>query len=206
METVLCFGDSNTWGYAPGQNRRFNSSERWPSILQQILGDQIKVIEEGLPGRTTVHDDPVEGKHKNGARYLLPCLETHHPDLVILLLGTNDLKHRFGLNADDISRGAAHLVEVIQGFRHPMMNKSAKVLLVAPPPIFEVGYFASIFEKGEAKSRGLGKAYSARARELNCEYLDAGSIILSCSKEGIHWQQDAHKVFAEHVAGVLKPK
>ena len=206
MKTILCYGDSNTWGYAPNQNRRFDEQERWTGRLQASLAGPVKIVEEGLPGRTTVLDDPIEGEHKNGARYLLPCLESHHPDVVIVLLGTNDLKHRFNLSADDISRGAAKLVEIVRGFRHNMMPTAAEVVLVAPPPIKEIGYFAPMFEGGENKSNDFGKAFSARARELNCGFIDAGTIIHSCPSEGIHWQQDAHKVFAAYLSDFIKER
>lgn len=199
MKTILCYGDSNTWGYAPNQNRRYTSTERWPGILQMLLGEDVCVIEEGLPGRTTVHKDPIEGDHKSGESYLLPCLESHHPDFVILVLGTNDLKHRFGASAEDVAKGAAKLVAVIQGFQHPMMKRPPKVLLVVPPPIKEVGYFADMFKEGEAKSKGLAQAFSEQAALLNCECLDAGEVIQSCPKEGIHWQQTAHQKLAESI-------
>ena len=97
MRRILCFGDSNTWGYDPATGERFDEQTRWTGVLQAALGGDYTVIEEGLNGRTTVWDDPIEG-HKNGHEYLVPCLETHRPlDLVVLMLGTNDLKRRFSL-------------------------------------------------------------------------------------------------------------
>lgn len=107
MKTILCYGDSNTYGAIPidfdlldkhfiASHYRLSKEKRWSSILQAELGSTYHVIEEGLNGRTTVWDDPTEGKHKNGLTYLIPCLETHAPiDLVILMLGTNDLKPKF---------------------------------------------------------------------------------------------------------------
>ena len=107
MKTILCYGDSNTWGYDPVSQDRYPPTQRWVSVLARELGPEYQVIAEGLNGRTTVWPDPVEGEHKNGKAYLLPCLESHHPlDLVVLMLGTNDLKHRFGLSAWDIARAA----------------------------------------------------------------------------------------------------
>ena len=99
MKTILCYGDSNTWGYNPSMGGRYARDERWPGVLRKELGEGYLVIEEGLNGRTTVWDDPIEG-YKNGKTYLVPCLETHKPlDLVIILLGTNDLKMRFSVSA-----------------------------------------------------------------------------------------------------------
>src|SRR5262245_18689824 len=106
MPTVLCYGDSNTHGTPPmsdmADQGRYPADQRWTGVLRRELGAGWTMIEEGLPGRTTVHDDPIEGVHKNGRRYLLPCLESHRPlDAIVLMLGTNDLKARFSLPAED---------------------------------------------------------------------------------------------------------
>ncbi len=91
MKTIVCFGDSNTWGFAPISKARYDRDTRWPGVLRNALGGGYLVIEEGQNGRTTVWDDPIEA-NKNGATYLLPCLESHKPlDLLIIKLGTNDL-------------------------------------------------------------------------------------------------------------------
>src|SRR6185312_8487577 len=118
MRTVLCFGDSNTHGTRPmvslEDDSRFDRSTRWPGVVEARLGDGWRVVEEGLPGRTTVHDDPIEGFHKNGQRYLQACLESHKPlDAIVLMLGTNDLKARFNLPASDIAAGAGVLLGII---------------------------------------------------------------------------------------------
>src|SRR6185436_143967 len=97
MKTILCFGDSNTWGFIPESItepfwRRHAPDVRWPGVLARELGSGYSVIEEGLGGRTTVHDDPVMG-NRNGSLHLPPCLESHKPlDLVVLMMGTNYLK------------------------------------------------------------------------------------------------------------------
>jgi lysophospholipase L1-like esterase len=87
MKTILCFGDSNTWGFCPDGTGRFEWEARWPGILQRELWGYARVIEEGLNARTTVFDDPVEGVYvcRNGSRHLPLLLETHRPiDLVII--------------------------------------------------------------------------------------------------------------------------
>ena len=113
MRSILCFGDSNTHGQIPGMGPldRYAREQRWPGILQAQLGAGWHVIEEGLSGRTTVHDDPIEGAHKNGRLYLRPCLQSHAPlDLVILMLGTNDLKVRFHMPPSEVAMGIGCLV------------------------------------------------------------------------------------------------
>jgi lysophospholipase L1-like esterase len=99
MKTILCYGDSNTWGYIPGTGERYASHVRWPGVLQNALGNGYVIIEEGLCGRTTVWDDPIE-EYRSGKEYLIPCLKSHAPlDLVVLMLGSNDLKMRFAAPA-----------------------------------------------------------------------------------------------------------
>ena len=119
--TVLCFGDSNTHGTPPvpnlGASGRYDRSARWPTLMAGHLGADWHVIEEGHPGRTTVHDDPIEGAHRNGLTVLPSLLESHKPlDVVILMLGTNDLKGRFSVNATDIALSLERLIGVIRAF------------------------------------------------------------------------------------------
>ena len=115
MKTVLCFGDSNTHGQIPGKDGgRYEKEIRWPGVLKSMLGDSFDVIEEGLGGRTTVFEDPIE-EDKSGKAYLQQCLHSHKPiDLIIVMLGTNDLKIRFGLTAYDVSLGLETLVKKIE--------------------------------------------------------------------------------------------
>ncbi|WP_234495652.1 SGNH/GDSL hydrolase family protein [Vibrio maritimus] len=199
MKTILCFGDSNTWGCSPDLPRRYTPEERWTMLLKAKLSGEFNIIEEGLNSRTTVLDDPYEDG-KNGLSYLLPCLESHHPDLVVLMLGTNDLKSRFNLTASDISKGAARLVQTIQNFQHSFMTSPPKVLLVSPTHVYEVDPSKEGFYGAEAKSKELSFFYERRAKELDCYFFDAASEIEPCSKEGIHWQVDQHAKFADILA------
>ena len=111
MKTVLCYGDSNTWGYDPWTRLRYPPSVRWTGVLAERLGPVYRVVEEGLNGRTTRWDDPME-PGRNGQMYLGPCIESHAPlDLIVVMLGTNDLKRRFNLTSSDIAESAAGLAE-----------------------------------------------------------------------------------------------
>ncbi|QIA65078.1 G-D-S-L family lipolytic protein [Vibrio astriarenae] len=202
MKSVLCFGDSNTWGYAPDLPRRFNMSERWTMQLQLLLGDQYRIIEEGLNSRTTVFEDPFE-PGKKGLDYLYPCLESHHPDLVVLMLGTNDLKTRFNVSASDISKGAARLVEMIQRFHHGFMAKPADVLLVSPTLVFETRIGFEGFDGAAEKSKQLGHYFKLRSEELNCHFLDAAEFVEPCAVEGVHWPLDQHTKFAHRLSEII---
>lgn len=200
MSTILCYGDSNTWGYDPATGERFDRNTRWTGILRNTLGDGYWVIEEGLNGRTTVWDDPIE-LHKNGATYLPPCLETHKPlELVIIMLGTNDLKQRFSLPPSDIAKGAGVLVKIVQKSEVALGDKAPKVLLMAPPPTVTLTEFAEMFEGAGEKSKKFGEYYKAVAEELGCAFLDAGSVIVSSELDGIHFDAPQHRKLGEAVA------
>lgn len=189
MKTILCYGDSNTWGYDPRLEDRYPLAQRWTSVLAQELGPDYQVIAEGLNGRTTVWPDPVEGEYKSGKTYLLPCLESHHPiDLVVLMLGTNDLKHRFGLSAWDIARAAGTLVEMI--FLTPWGPEGLppQVLLLAPPPTCAAGTrFGDMFAGADETSQDLSRCYRQIAAEYQCEFLDTATVIRSSRVDGIHF-------------------
>jgi lysophospholipase L1-like esterase len=203
MKTILCYGDSNTWGYDASTDDRFPAETRWPKVLQRELGDGYEVIAEGLNGRTTVWPDPVEGEYKSGKSTLTACLESHHPiDLVVILLGTNDLKHRFGQSAWDIARSAAALVQIVMGSAFGPKSLGPEVLLIAPPPtVVAGGPFAEMFAGADEKSRDLGKHYSVRAAEQGCAFLDAGNVIISTKLDGIHLDASEQIKLGKAVAG-----
>ena len=155
MREILCFGDSNTWGYDPATRGRFANNVRWTGVLQAALGTDFRVIEEGLNGRTTVWEDPVEGD-KVGKRHLMPCLESQAPlDLVILMLGTNDTKKRYSAPPVDITAGVGVLLDIISHCTAGRDEKAPPVLVMAPAPLTKLTEFAQIFDGGVEKSRAL---------------------------------------------------
>lgn len=204
MKTILCYGDSNTWGYNPITQDRFSRDERWPGVLRQELGDGYQVIEEGLNGRTTVWDDPIEG-YKNGEEYLIPCLESHQPiELVVIMLGTNDLKMRFSLSAYDIANGAGVLADIVQRSEGGPKGEPPKVLLMAPPPLGELTEFAEMFEGAEIKSKRLSEHYRRVAEEHGCMFLDTSGVIASSDIDGVHLELSEHRKLGKAVAALVK--
>jgi lysophospholipase L1-like esterase len=201
MVTVLCFGDSNTWGTVPGESRRYNEGERWPALLNHIL-QNVNVIEEGQQGRTIVYNNPFQGD-QNGQRYLKDCLEKYATDLILILLGTNDLKKRYALNADTVAKNAASLAQEALRFKDSSANKKVKVLLIAPPPVYEVGFYAKMYQGAAVKSLELAERYAHYAQVVGCGFFDAGSVVTSCKDEGIHWQVEQHQLLANALAPVV---
>ena len=204
MKTVLCYGDSNTWGYSPIDGTRYARDVRWPGVLRNELGEGYLVIEEGLNGRTTVWDDPIEG-YKNGKEYLIPCLETHKPiDLVVIMLGTNDLKMRFSVSAFDIANGAGVLVDVVQKSATGPGDNAPQVLLLAPPPVARLTDFAEMFSGAEEKAERFAAHYRRVAQEKGCAFLDTGKVIVSSNLDGIHFEPGEHQKLGVAVAALAK--
>jgi lysophospholipase L1-like esterase len=207
--TLLCYGDSNTHGTMPMASLmdmgRFAPDQRWPGVLQAELGSAWRVIEEGLPGRTTVHPDPIAGVHKNGLAVLPAVLESHRPlDLVVLMLGTNDLKHRFGVPPVEIAVSIEHLVlAALRSGTGPGAAAPA-VVLVAPPPVLETGCLAEVFEGGAAKSARLAGFYAEIAARHGTGFLDAGRHIASSPLDGVHYDAEAHATLGRAVAGTVR--
>ncbi len=201
MRTVLCYGDSNTWGFDPQTGGRFAPNVRWPGVMARGLGEAFRVVEEGLSGRTTVRDDPIEGAHKNGRTYLRACLESHKPiDLVALMLGTNDLKGRFGASASDIAQGAASLAEEILRSGCGTGGGAPAVILVAPPPLGRLTELAEMFEGAAEKSARFAGHYRRFAGQYGCGFLDAGTVATSSDLDGIHLEAEEHRKLGEAVA------
>jgi lysophospholipase L1-like esterase len=208
MATVVCYGDSNTWGAMPMSGRivpqRFSANERWPGVLREALGAGHTVIEEGLNGRTTCLDDPVDGAHKNGLKFLPVVLETHAPfDLLVIKLGTNDLKYRLSMQPDDIADGAGVLVDTAKRSISGPGDKPPAILLVSPAPLGELTWLAGMFAGGLEKSRRLGVEMARVAADRDVAFLDAGTLVVSSKVDGIHLDADEHRKLGGAVAEMV---
>ena len=200
MKTVLCYGDSNTWGADPARVPRFGWEDRWPGVLQRELGEGYRVIEEGLPGRNTRWDDPIE-RQRNGLTQLRPVIESHVPlDIVIVMLGTNDLKRRYNLTASDIAQSAGDLAKTAQQLATNTAGASARVLLVAPPPIAELSDYDLLFEGALEKSLKFSRYFALAAKWYEVDFLDAGAVIQSSPVDGIHFEVEEHHKLGEAIA------
>jgi lysophospholipase L1-like esterase len=205
MATILCYGDSNTWGCAPmagwGIPTRFGPDMRWPGVMRSLLGHGHVVAEEGLNGRTTCHDDPVEGLHKNGEAHLPVALETHQTvDLVVVMLGTNDLKARFGLPPGDIALGAGRLVRLARQSEVGPDGRPPKVLLACPAPVARLTLFSEMFAGAQEKSRALGPLYRAVAEQHGAAFVNLGDHVRSSDVDGIHLDADQQQALGRAMA------
>lgn len=209
MKTILCYGDSNTWGAIPRRHiddiRRYPAEHRWVGVLQRELGPDFSVIGEGLRGRTTVWDDPIEGHHKNGSTTLIPCLESHSPlDFVVLFLGTNDLKSRFSISEHEIALGIDVLIKTIYQSNTGINGIPPQILVLAPPPVARLTFFAEIFDGAVEKSKKLGSHYKGIAEKNKCLFLDTSEIIETSNVDGIHFDSQEHCKLGKVVAQIIR--
>ena len=198
MRTILCFGDSNTWGFNPETARRFPRDVRWPGKLQAALGEEWEVIEEGLTGRTATLDSPL-APGKNGLTYLEPCLDSHAPlDAVLIAVGTNDLAERYGLTATDVARAAARLASVVSRSQAGPEETSPLPILICPPPVGDTAWRED-WASAAAKSAVLPERFRAVADEGGWELIDLGEVTRFSNIDGIHLDAAGHSAVAEHI-------
>ncbi len=203
MKNILCFGDSNTWGYAPFTKLRFDTNTRWTGVLQQNLGDEYCVIEEGLNGRTTVHNE--EGRpFRSGAKLLPVLMESHAPlDLVIIMLGTNDLKTKFNSTPQQIAENIKVVCELANNNEY---NLKAQILLISPTHVVEMKDEDKVeFAGAIEKSLEFAIYYERVAKQLNLHFLDAAQIVQTTTEDGVHWTAQQHREFGLKIAKEIIP-
>lgn len=210
-KTVLCFGDSLTWGFDPrgGANLiRYGFAERWTRQLQAELGASYHVVENGLNGRTTVFDDPVLGD-MSGLAQLPVALKSNMPlDLVIILLGSNDAKTRFNVNGDEIARGLSRLLEVVSKSSFGPNGKAPSTLVLIPPEMGEVGgtWLEPMFDPVHSRAalKRIRETYPTVANAFGAECFDINQVVGPGAIDGIHFDPEALKPIAKEIANVVR--
>jgi len=202
-QSILCYGDSNTWGYVPLSAARLKRAERWPTLLQSNLGHGYHVIAEGLNGRTTAWDEPFR-PGRNGRESFLPVLESHAPlSLVIIMLGSNDLKHHLNVSAHESARGLTTLIKIARNSETGIDAKPPTILVLAPPVFGELSeLMGHHFEGGQEKSRHLPRHYREACAELGCHFFDSNAVV-TVGADGIHLDSHHHQILAEALAPLV---
>uniref|UniRef100_UPI003CFE7113 GDSL-type esterase/lipase family protein n=1 Tax=Agarivorans sp. TaxID=1872412 RepID=UPI003CFE7113 len=176
MIKILCFGDSNTWGYQANSGKRFAKDQRWPGILAKLIGCNVQVLENGLPGRTTYLNAADFGL-RCGIEDLLAEFSRQQPDWLIIMLGTNDLFPAFGLNAEQVAENLAKMLLELNQYCAQQQLIQPQLLIVAPLAINSSGNFAELFRGAEQHSQQLAHYYQRLANDLNCEFIDAADYL-----------------------------
>jgi lysophospholipase L1-like esterase len=214
MKTIVCYGDSNTWGYIPKTEQtdwadnRYDKEIRWPGVLQKALGSNYCIEEEGLNGRTTIFNDPLD-QRRNGLAYIDTCLLTKMPvDMVILMLGTNDVKEYLGAPAFLIARGIGMLIERIQAGKYGPSSTSPKVLLISPPHLgkgIHKAWLGNEFGNGcLEKDAELSKYYQQISRQYGTVFLDASKFTQISELDCVHIDAENHEKLGIQIACMVQ--
>lgn len=201
---ILCYGDSNTWGYDPNNGRRYPINKRWTGIVQEILGAKYEVIEEGLNGRTTDLDDPSH-EGMNGLNYLLVCLKSHFPlDYIVIMLGSNDLKTRFNRKARSISTGIQKIIQKVRRVCIAEGYSIPKIVIINPPIVDErMCNLAQTFEGAYEKSKKLSDLYADMSINEKCILLDLQKSVGTSKLDGFHLDEEGHVTIGKMVSHAI---
>lgn len=203
MKHVLCYGDSNTWGYQAVTGERFSEEERWTCLLQKKLGSEYYIYENGMNARTTAFSDELE-PYRNGAEEIIPAIMVTEPlDLIVFMLGTNDTKHYLGVNGFTIARGMELLVQKAKSYFLSQGKEVPRILIAAPIDIAEDIEEKSTCQEFDCESvrkiRELRKWYPVIAQRNGCEYINAGEFASPNPADGIHMLASDHAALADAI-------
>ena len=214
MKRIVCYGDSNTWGFKPVKeclenwNMRFDENTRWTGRLQNMLGGDYKVLEEGLNGRTSCFDDP-QDDNRNGLKYINTCMLSNMPvDMVIIMLGTNDIKSFFPYTPYVVANGVGRIVDEVRKADYGVGGKIPEVLVVSPIAINEdavKGWIGGEFGMDSVEKNAKLPGYLKKlAENRGVHFFDIGAYVTADSADGIHMNEDGHKIMAEKMFAQVK--
>lgn len=194
MKKILCFGDSNTYGYIPNNGARYDKNTRWTGVLSLLSHGKFEIIEDGCNNRTAFAANPA-GKIFTGYE-ILPELLTDDFDAVVLAIGINDTQFLYNLSSIEIASGVEKLINIVK-----VKSPQAKIILVAPSILTEDvlnGNFACLFDRTSIeKSRQLPLLYQKIAEKQNIEFLDLNSVAKTSSLDGLHYAPEQHLKIAQ---------
>ena len=195
MNVILCYGDSNTHGTKPvNANQtltRYTRGVPWPDKMGSALGTEYLVISEGLPGRTTVHDDPISGGMRSGIKLLSATLHSHEPiDLLVLMLGTNDLKFQFSSSSFDIAQSVDRIIKETK-WHAPGLD----IMIISPASVSPSGVMSDLFSGAEILQKDLSTHLQHVALMRGTGFMDADDYVKVSPIDGVHWGEAAHNTF-----------
>lgn len=218
MKTILCYGDSNTWGTIPRwqdspiPSDRYDEDTRWTQRLAKALGAEYRIIEEGLGGRTTIYD-VIGEPEKNGLPYLKPCLLSHRPlDLVVIMLGTNDLHLSYPLEEQDLGKGIETLIQVVRStpkcgvdFTAPPILVIAPIEVYQPDPQGRMSVYEEFYRSwGCHLSQRFPSVYEEIAKRYHCHFLNAADYVTPSLADGIHMTPEGHAALANAITAKIR--
>ena len=201
MKKIVCYGDSNTFGFNTADGSRFDEKTRWTCVLQNILGDEYKIINEGMCDRTGFVNNPKGSVYSAQQHFPEMLSQTGNIDILILAVGTNDLQFQYDIKLSDVEKGLETLLNLAQ-------EKAKKIIIIPPVVLNETvlkGFFSFQFnETSIAKSQEMEEIYKKIANKYNCYYFDINEITPPSDIDGLHYDEKSHKIIAENLSKFIK--
>lgn len=203
MKKILCYGDSNTYGFVPAIGTRYNKNERWSGILSTLLSPDFEILEEGLNNRMGFFKSPESIKH-SGGEYLPIYLQNHKDiDICILALGTNDSQFFYNLDEKIAYKGLQKLINSLKE-----INPNTEIIIIPPLKIQKNilnGIFSMQFDLTSVERiKKVFPIFEQVAKENNCKYFDFNELVSPSTADGLHYSKEAHRIIAQHLAGFIK--
>jgi len=200
MKKIVCYGDSNTFGFNPIDSSRYDENIRWTSLLKKKLSVNYEVINEGMCNRTAFVDNP-NGFIFSGAKHFKDFIQkSDNIDILILWIGTNDLQFQYNISFSEIKNGLKNMLTLAQ-------TKAEKIILIPPVILGEKileGYFSNLFDKASIlKSKDVGKIYKTLADNYNCKFFDVNKFVKPSMIDGLHYTEKSHKIIADKLVQLI---
>ena len=200
MKKIICYGDSNTFGYNPKDGSRFDENTRWTSILQKELGAEYEVINEGICDRTGFVNNPKGEVFSSPKHFPKFITESENIDILILWIGTNDLQFQYNIGIESIENGLENLIKLAE--------TKAKKIIIAPPVILNEQILQGAFnyqfdETSIVKSREVSTVYQKLANDYDCEYFNVNEFVKPSNPDGLHYDEDSHKIIAKKLSQLI---
>lgn len=196
MDTIVCFGDSNTFGFNPQNGSRYSATQRWSGILKEKLKNHFNVIEAGCNNRTCYSVNQ-ESEELTGFKSL-PKYINEQTKYLILAVGLNDLQKFYTSSNDEIQNGITNLINISKN-----INPEIEIIIFAPSRINKNilnSYFSLLFNKDAIeKSIIMNKIYKEVAKENDYFCLDLDEIVNTSEIDGLHYLEADHEKIAETI-------
>ncbi|MBQ3642347.1 hypothetical protein II906_10565 [bacterium] len=201
MKNILCYGDSNTFGYNPKDNSRYDENTRWTAVLQKNLGAEYKVINEGMPNRTGFVDNPEGFLYSSQKHFPEVLSKTDSVYILILAIGTNDLMFQYNITFDTVEKGLNKLIKTAK-------EKTNNIIIIPPTIMTENvlnGFFSAMFDETSIiKSKEVSGIYKQIADKNHCRYFDINEFAMPSDVDGLHYDENLHKLIADKLTEFIK--
>jgi len=194
MKKIICYGDSNTFGFNPLNKTRYDENVRWSGLLGIFLKNQFEIIEQGANNRTGFVDN-FSGEFYSAQKHFPKMLNEYDDiEILILAIGTNDLQFIYNLNFNEIEKGLRNLLNIAK-------TKVKNIILIPPVEISENilnSYFKIQFDENSIKkSKNVLNIYQKLADEFKCHLFNFNSFTKPSLADGLHYDINSHKIIAQ---------